>query len=365
MPKAFTRAEANLIHEQFSILVESLIVYELRCDISVIVPVHNGGNNFTRCLRGLLGTSPPPAEIIVVSDGDTNDSGIEVRHPRVRVIREPVRRGPARARNQGALQATGNILLFIDADVEVPSDLIGRVAAIFDQDRDLAAIIGSYDDEPAWQNFFSQYKNLFHHFTHQHANDEASTFWGACGAIRRDIFLAAGGFDEGYHKPCIEDIELGYRLRASGHRMRLVKALQVKHLKHWGLVSLLKSDVFCRALPWTELILRYGRFNRDLILQTSSRISVLAAVGMAVTALGAFFHSSLWILSFAFLSLIIFLNRSLLRFFHQKHGLSFAAKAAAWHCCYYFYCGLAFAAGVIRFYLFRHLNRVAAADRAV
>jgi hypothetical protein len=50
-------------------------------------------------------------------------------------------------------------------------------------------LIGSYDDAPGANNFLSQYKNLFHHYTHQTGSEEASTFWGACGAIRRDVFL--------------------------------------------------------------------------------------------------------------------------------------------------------------------------------
>ena len=218
----------------------------------MIVPVNNGGLEFVKCMLCLLDASPAPGEIIVVSDGDEDNSWREAQKPGVRVIREPVSGGPAKARNRGAGEATGDILLFIDADVAVPPGLIGQVTEIFRREPDLAAVIGSYDDEPGAGDFFSRYKNLFHHFTHQQANSQASTFWGACGAIRREIFLAAGGFDENYRKPCIEDIELGYRLTAAGHRIKLVKSLQVKHLKRWGWLSLLKADFFQRALPWTR-----------------------------------------------------------------------------------------------------------------
>ena len=113
---------------------------------------------------------------------------------------------------------------------------MGRIAAAFQASPNLAALFGSYDDEPFESNFLSQYKNLFHHYVHQTAKVDASTFWSGCGAIRREVFLAIGGFEENYRRPTIEDIELGYRLKKTGHRIRLLKELQVKHLKRWEIL---------------------------------------------------------------------------------------------------------------------------------
>ena len=64
--------------------------------------------------------------------------------------------------------------------------------------------------------------------------EKASTFWGACGAIRRDVFIQMSGFDERYWTPWGEHIELGSRLVQHGYTIRLHKELQVKHLKRWG-----------------------------------------------------------------------------------------------------------------------------------
>ena len=119
----------------------------------------------------------------------------------------------------------------------VRSDTIARIRRRFEMDPRLDALIGSYDDEPASAGFASQYKNLLHHFVHQHGREEAATFWTGCGAIRREVFAAAGGFDESYTRPCIEDIELGHRLRQRGRRIVLDPALQVKHLKHLSVIN--------------------------------------------------------------------------------------------------------------------------------
>ncbi len=248
--------------------------------VSVIVPVHGGGESFRRCLESIAAARSGDDELIVVADGDSDGSWRLAENFDAIIVRTPAPQGPANARNLGAESAHGDILFFTDADVTIPPDALRQVAGAFEKEPGLAALIGSYDDTPDVPNFLSQYKNLFHHHTHQTAREDASTFWGACGAIRRRIFLEMGGFDATYRHPSIEDIELGYRLKSAGYEIRLLKSLQVKHLKHWRVASLLESDFLRRALPWTELILRDRRFINDLNLRFSSRASVPVAFGI-------------------------------------------------------------------------------------
>jgi glycosyltransferase involved in cell wall biosynthesis len=255
--------------------------------ISVVIPVYNGGASFRYCLSNLAKAVPAPCEIIVVADGDTDGSWLLAKEFSAKVLRIPTRSGPAKARNLGAIAAQSDIIFFVDADVAICPDTISQVAIAFSREPDLAALIGSYDDAPGATNFLSQYKNLFHHYVHQTAREEASTFWGACGAIRREVFLSIGGFNESYRQPSTEDIELGYRLKQAGHRIHLCKSLQVKHLKRWGVVSLLKADFFYRALPWTELILRDRALINDLNLQLKSRLSVMLTFALLSALVGA------------------------------------------------------------------------------
>jgi GT2 family glycosyltransferase len=319
--------------------------------ISVIIPVHNGGGNFRACLLSLQAADPPPHEIIVVSDGDTGDSGRLAEKFDAEVLRNPNPEGPAHARNMGARHAKGDILFFVDADVSIKPDAMDRVAAAFKNDAALAAIFGSYDDEPFETNFLSQYKNLFHHYVHHTAKREASTFWGACGAIKRKIFFKIGGFNEKYcprrgtsAPGTVEDIELGYRLRNAGYPIELVKELKVKHLKRWTLSSLLKADIFYRAVPWARLILAEGRFLNDLNTKISDRISVLC-IGLATAMIPASCFAPWCIVPAAILlGTVFWLNRDLYRFFRNKRGPGFALKAIFWHWFYLFYSGLTFAA---------------------
>ncbi|MBI3796975.1 MAG: glycosyltransferase family 2 protein [Deltaproteobacteria bacterium] len=315
--------------------------------LAVVIPVYNGGENFRRCLTSLAAAVPPPQEIIVVADGDTDDSWRLALEFGAQVVKLATRGGPAQARNVGARAAQSELLLFVDADITVPIDIVSQIVTVFAREPELSALFGSYDDEPAAPNFLSQYKNLFHHYVHQTARADAGTFWGACGAIRREVFLTLGGFYEKYRRPSIEDIEFGYRLRQAGKQIRLCKTLQVKHLKHWGIVSLLKTDFYYRALPWTELILRERRVPNDLNLQLSSRLSAGLTYGLLVAGVSGGWWPGAFVAAGMIVFLLLALNAPLYRFFWRKRGLWFAVRTVPWHWLYYFYSGLAFAIGVV------------------
>src|SRR5438128_1479518 len=139
---------------------------------SFIVPVCHGGAKFDECLKGVAAAMGPRDELVVVADGEGDGSWRLAEQSEAEVIRVAKRRGPAHARNIGARQANGDILFFVDADVVIPADARDKVREVLEQEPDVAAIIGSYDDDPSERNFLSQFKNLFHHFVHQHASTE-------------------------------------------------------------------------------------------------------------------------------------------------------------------------------------------------
>lgn len=245
---------------------------------SVIIPAYNARLELKQCLQALHSGEICPDECIVVDDGSTDGTKALAESFGARVLDTAGRCGPAVARNTGATEARGDILFFIDADVIVHPDALSRVIGDF-QDTSLEAVIGSYDDTPAAPGVVSQFRNLLHYYTHQAACRDATTFWSGCGAIRREIFLSVNGFDASYCRPAIEDIELGYRLYAAGKRLALDPAIQAKHLKHWTMRKMLRTDIFDRGIPWTLLILRAGRMPNDLNVKWHQRASV-AAIGI-------------------------------------------------------------------------------------
>ncbi len=311
--------------------------------ISIIIPVYNGSKYLNRCLEALGSSSYRSYEIIVVDDGSTDNSAEIAREHGVTVINLPQRSGPAGARNYGAQIAKGDILFFVDSDVLVNGETIARVAADFQKNPDISALFGSYDDSPEEKNFISQYKNLFHHFIHQHSGSEAMTFWAGCGAIRREVFEKIGGFDHNrYLKPSIEDIEMGFRMKKSGYRLLLDRDLQVKHLKQWRFLSFLRDDILHRAVPWSKLIIRNREMINDLNIKISHRISA-GLVGLsAVLVLFSLLDPRLLYSILFCLALIFVLNNRLYRFFLNRKGIMFASLAFLMHLLYYFYSGVTF-----------------------
>ena len=314
--------------------------------LSIIVPAYNNPNDLQACLAALDASSGPKSEIIVVDDGSTDEIRSVATTMGAKVLRLPKNLGPSSARNHGARHSTGDVLLFVDSDIVVAPGAVNSLLQVLERDPSVAAVFGSYDNRPRAKGVVSQYRNLLHHYVHQTGNTEASTFWGGFGAIRRSVFESVGEFDEKRFARCMEDIELGYRLRRAGHRIVLHKATQVTHLKRWTLRSVIRTDVRCRAIPWTRLILEQNQAPDDLNLKAGQRVSVvlvaLACILLAASLVFAPFRFPALELAASAILVVIALNRALYGFFVRQRGLLFTFAAIPLHLLYFVYSGLAY-----------------------
>jgi glycosyltransferase involved in cell wall biosynthesis len=334
--------------------------------LSVIVPVHNGRLQLPRCLEALRESSYSNFEVIVVDDCSTDNTAQIIERFGARYLRTPRKLGPGGGRNLGVQHARGEIVVFVDADVVVRAQTLAQIAEDFQDDAQLAALFGSYDEEPAWPDFFSQYKNLMHHYVHQISSERAVTFWAGCGAVRKAVFEEFGGFNtEKYPNPSIEDIELGYRLSMAGRRIKLDKRIQVKHLKKWTVRGLWRADVHYRAIPWSRLILETRNLPKDLNLTRAAQISAglvglfvggllllpFSLAGWLQKAVPALTPLNLSVVLGGLAAVLLLLNLRVYRWFAQRRGLCFAAGAVLAHWAYYFYSGVVFVACWIEFHL--------------
>jgi GT2 family glycosyltransferase len=316
---------------------------------SVIIPVLDGGESFRRCLTALDASTFRDFESIVVDDSSGDSSGELAAAHGARVLTLAARRGPAAARNRGAMEARGEYLFFLDADCEVLPDTLERAAASLRAGAPVDALFGSYDDRPSAPGVVSQFKNLFHHWMHQQAAAEASTFWAGCGVVRRERFAALGGFDaERYPWPSIEDIEFGYRLCAAGGRIRLAKEVQVRHLKRWTLADLVRTDLFRRGIPWSELLLTRPGIQSTLNVERGQWMVVALGALAAVALVATLIDPRAALIAAAATALVVALSSGLYALLFRRGGLRLALAAVPLHLLYCSSSVLAFAGGTLR-----------------
>jgi len=317
--------------------------------ISVVIPAYQAARHLPRCLGALAASTMAAMEVIVVDDGSTDGTPEIARSAGARVVPAPGGpSGPAAARNLGAAEASGDLLVFLDADVGVHAGTLSRFHDCLAAHPEVAAVFGSYDDSPDHPGVVSQYRNLLHHFVHQQGRREASTFWAGCGVIRRQVFADIGGFDERYRRPSIEDIELGGRLRRAGYRVWLRPEIQAVHLKQWSLGQTVRSDIVDRAIPWTRLILQERQLPSDLNTAFRSRVSAMAAWAALVSLpLGVIWRPA-WGGTAIAIAGVLLLNAPLYRFFLRRRGVLFALAGMALHALYLLYSSAVFAGMAIR-----------------
>jgi GT2 family glycosyltransferase len=264
--------------------------------LSVVIPATDRRPTLERTVAAVARAAESPEEVIVVE--------------------EPHHIGPAAARNLGSRDATGDVLVFVDADVEVHEDAFVRIRAAFDNDSELTAIFGSYDDDPAAGSIVSDFRNLLHHHVHHQSEGPATTFWAGLGAVRRDVFLSVGGFDETrFASSSVEDIELGTRLAREGGRIVLDPLIQGKHLKSWTLADMVHTDLLRRGVPWLRLMLEDGSHSTALNLGWRHRLGTGGSVLLLAAIVRRSYRVAVGILAF-----LVILDRPFYELLFRRRG---------------------------------------------
>ncbi|MCC6157289.1 MAG: glycosyltransferase [Deltaproteobacteria bacterium] len=329
--------------------------------VRVVIPYHNASATIGATLATILAHSPPGTQIVAVDDGSTDDSAsIVARHEGVIALSNERRSGAAVSRNRGAGDTEAPVLMFLDADVEVLPDTIERAVATLERPDGPDACFGAYTPLPGDGHFASVYKNLVHHHTHVTSSRHAHSFWCGCGAIRTQVFRESGGFDESYRASSVEDIELGYRLTSAGRRIELDPDMQVRHLKAYTFASLVRSDFWDRAVPWTLLMARRNVFYSDLNLRATNIAAAILLVlvfPLSLAALWVLLPQNAWfgpaVAAVAYLSL----NASLWRCALRHLGFVRLVGFVFMHSFAYVYSVIGFGVGVALYLYERILGR--------
>ncbi|MFF5858283.1 glycosyltransferase family 2 protein [Streptomyces sp. NPDC012751] len=329
-----------------------------RPTVSVVVPNYNYAKTLGACLDAVLAQTYPPAEIVVVDDGSSDDSVRIAESYPCTVVSTP-NRGVSAARNLGVLKSSGDIVFFLDSDIALRPDALQRAVAALESDPGLGFVCGVYDDVPLFDDGpVERYKVLHGHYWRVRAAGPVHAAFFSLGAVRRSVFEAAGPLDETLR--ATEDVEYGARL-APFSRIELRADIVGRHDDDDRLGILLRKQ-FTRSVPLVSLFAERGR-GRPKLAETAYRpaavaLLCLSAAGFAAAMLPGAPSQALVVLGGAGLLGYTVVERRLLNFARRRAGLRFLPVFYGLHALMNLTTGAAAAVGGVRWLLSADFRRL-------
>lgn len=193
--------------------------------LSIIIPAYNEARLISHCLRSVadsIAANTKPgftSEVIVVDNNSTDNTGELARLSGAQVVSEPINQ-IGRARNAGAAQATGDWLLFLDADSLLSPDLLADILQMIESGKYVGC--GStlrMDGLPWWATLTLQFWTTVSVVCRWAA--------GALVVCRRDAFQEVGGFDQTLY--ALDEVTLSKQLKRWGRRSGLGFTILTEH----------------------------------------------------------------------------------------------------------------------------------------
>lgn len=204
--------------------------------ISVVVISRNEGASLRSTVENLEDTLPPSGDVLVIDDGSTDGSAafLARRRGRVRLIRQRGI-GVTKARNLGARSCRGDVIVFADAHITLAPFWWRPLLELLEDPRvGAAAPAISRLDIPHKAGYGLTFRGpgLDVRWLRRkyRAPVAAPILPGCCVAMRRDVFEATGGWDEGLLQRGNVDNECGVRLWLLGYELMVTSETVVGHL---------------------------------------------------------------------------------------------------------------------------------------
>jgi len=288
--------------------------------LSVIIPMFNSEKTIGKCLDSIYNSDYPRKgyEVIVVDDCSTDDSAKFVRRYPCKLIRLNKNKGPAAARNIGAKESKGDILIFVDSDVLIGKNFFYLTASSFKKGE---VCLTAMNTGNFHNNFISSFLNLLDYSMFLRSSTYVILPCTSYFAIKREIFEDLNGFNEKYKKPYVEDLELGMRLVNEGQRIYLDKRLKFIHLKKRTFQSFFKNELF---LSYYRIKILLSKRNIKMI--SSHHLPNILFLFLMIFSIvfASLFNKVLLVLGLFFLIILYLNNREFLKILKKEKGLIFA-----------------------------------------
>lgn len=260
---------------------------------AILVLNYSGRQHLERCLPSLAQLSYPNASVVVVDNGSTDDSLAFVRanHPDVTVLALGANRGFAPAYNIAVRESDADVVVLLNNDTRVEPDWLDQLVDVLDRRQAAAAASCMLDWDGCHIDFAGVLPTfLGHSWQVDHgmavgrSYDEQPLLFGCGGsvAIRRQVFLDVGGFDDDYFA-YFEDLDLGWRMSLAGHTTVLAPRAITYHRLHatageWG--QTLRLRLYERNALWT-IFKNYDDESLSRILPAAIALTIGRALSHA------------------------------------------------------------------------------------
>lgn len=300
---------------------------------SIVIPCYNSVRTLAILLDSIISQTGQDTEIIVVDDCSSDKTEeIVKKYSTVLYVRQSKRGGPAAARNRGAGLATGEWLVFTDADTCYLADTMVNIRlTVAESEGD--AFVGTYAGKPANAGFMPRYKALWEQVT----IDERllarggdyipyNTWAPRPGLVKKSVFEAVGGFNERFRGADLEDMEFGYRVVADGYKIYFAPKIKILH--NYPSTFWKEIRPFARRCRLWVGLKKPGGFDaagEGSPWQAAAHIAGFASFWLIFLAV--FTSAALWGAAFLIL-FYVYVNRGFIARAFREEGLLFALRAA-------------------------------------
>jgi len=206
--------------------------------VTVAIPCYNGSRYIGAVIESVLGQSRPADEVLVVDDGST-DGSVEIisRYP-VGLICHKSNQGVAAARNSAIEAATGDVILFIDADAVADANLLAVLLSGYNAPE--IGGVGGQGVEVNVRSLADRWRRKHAIQSHGEKPRDVEFLFGLCMSFRVDALREIGGFNPAFRTNA-EDMDVSFRLKRAGYRLRYLPDAKVYHQRTDDEASLVRA----------------------------------------------------------------------------------------------------------------------------
>ena len=283
--------------------------------VSVIIPMYNARKTIRNCVKSVLASDYPDFEIIVVNDASIDASEATLSDLRCRLVNLEQNCGQGAARNEAVKIASGKLLVFTDADCEVPRNWLSKIVENF-ADYDIGAVSGGYSKSMN-NDLIALFQ--FHDicFRQRNVSQYVNSVCGPNFACKKEVFEKTDGFPSDCGN---EDMQIGIAIS------RLHKILWDGNNGVFHYFSNNFRRFFTRHILWADKAAELYISSPKIILEktrwdTLEIFHDLFAAGfLYLSGIAALLNPALTVVFFASLAFYLGIKIKFIRFVAKKEG---------------------------------------------